>query len=316
MNAMRVTMTARTLHGRARLPPSRGVGGLACRLALPQSTLQRRDAFTLIELLVVIAIIALLAALLLPALSRAKMKAQGVACLSNERQINLSFRSSLDDGAGLMQPEIEAWELQAVGRPEGGWICPSAPLVEHPTNPRVPQAFPGTCQSAWSESDATLTPSRRVGSYSLNRWLFLASEIRNAAPYLQTNGLAAGWAQLWPDYFKSESGVGRPDYTPLLGDGVFSWACPRASDQPPRDLMPDWSNPNPGGAGAMRVFCIPRHGNRPSLVPHNWPISQSLPGAVNVSFFDGHAQPVQLDNLWQLYWHQDYKPPGKRPGLP
>ena len=31
---------------------------------------------------------------------------------------------------------------------------------------------------------------------------------------------------------------------------------------------------------------------------------------------DGHAQAVKLDNLWQLYWHKDYQPPAKRPGLP
>ena len=77
-------------------------------------------AFTLIELLVVIAIIAILAALLFPALARAKQKATGIACLNNTKQLVQAWIMYADDSEGLLVANREKNELN--GGSTDSWV--------------------------------------------------------------------------------------------------------------------------------------------------------------------------------------------------
>ncbi|MEY2430006.1 MAG: hypothetical protein QOJ40_2891 [Verrucomicrobiota bacterium] len=87
----------------------------------------RLRGFTLIELLVVIAIIAILAAMLLPALARAKQRAQSLSCMNNSRQLMLGWRLYADDNSDLLAPNDYPYLTPYFTAPNKdrlkSWVC-------------------------------------------------------------------------------------------------------------------------------------------------------------------------------------------------
>jgi prepilin-type processing-associated H-X9-DG protein len=142
----------------------------------------------------------------------------------------------------------------------------------------------------------------RTGSYAVNGWLTIRLWSSQAN---LTNGPTSA------RILHGEAGIEQVSATPVIGDGVALSSIPEASDPAPSNLF----DGDAGKGARMSQFCIPRHGSRPTSAPNPWPPGGRLPGAVNIGFYDGHAEPVPLEGLWQLYWHRGYTPT-TRPASP
>lgn len=244
--------------------------------------MRKRRGFTLIELLVVIAIIALLMAILMPALSRVKKQAQSVACMARLKSWGLMFKFYTDDYNGSFNP---GWDVPTGGerhlwmnalRPyyKDQWdmlLCPTAIRIDE-------QGVEGTFMAQTREVDTPGGGRHTFAfSYGINNW---------------TNNMTADRGDRKKEWFWKTTEVKGQNEIPVFADSTWHDGWPRHTDTP----IPfpwDFGARDTGTTNEINHHCIDRHN-----------------GWTNFLFMDWSVRHVGLKELWTLKWHKAFETDG------
>jgi len=237
--------------------------------------MRNRRGFTLIELLVVIAIIALLMAILMPALQRVKKQAQSVACMSRLKSWGLMFKFYTDDYDGSFNPGWNEGERALWMNALRPYYKDEWDLLKCPTATRVdPAGQQGTFMAMTRDVDLPGGGSYLYEfSYGINNW---------------TNAMTQDRGARLEEWFWKTTGVQGQYRIPVFADSTWHDGWPLASDEPAQ--MPhDFGGGNTGTTGEMNHHCIDRHN-----------------GWTNFLFMDWSVRHVGLKELWTLKWHRAF----------
>lgn len=261
-----------------------------------------KSGFTLVELLVVISIIALLLAILMPSLQKARAQAKKIMCRSNLKNIvTAASMYSQDYNGSLIEVrfknngrpediesgEVKYWfyqlrpylglkssdQLDTEKELEVGY-CPETKPQN--VDPRLQQVF-GSAKDYWKFLGAE-------GSYGLNIW---------ASIYI-LDGNTFNSDPVWNDFFWTTKLASVPSKAPLMGDCNWVGSFSKDTD----------AEPGVGGYTVAKgpqsfdhsVSTLGRH----CLDRHNM--------AVNMAFVDTHVKEVSLEELWTLKWNKTFTP--------
>lgn len=251
--------------------------------------MKKRKAFTLIELLVVIAIIALLLAILMPALGKVKEKGREIVCRSNLRTWMYSFTLYNNDYGDRFWPGFDStssttslWWMHVL-RPYFADIdevrcCPTATKVQYNYNGSNGPGYGKRPFMAWGilkDGGFWSNVDGDYGSYLANGWL---EDKWRIPAYKSVEG----------DFWRRSSAIKQPSKVPFMTEGQHMDAWPQPSDAPPSARDVSW------GSTQFARFLQDRHGGSQSML-----------------FADGSAVAVGLKELWTLKWHRNYDTQGK-----
>jgi prepilin-type N-terminal cleavage/methylation domain-containing protein len=252
----------------------------------------RRRGFTLIELLVVIAIIALLMAILMPALTKVKDQARQIGCIANLRQWNFVFNNYISDNDGKFYSGTNDkghWWIHQLEQNQQDWknnktwFCPTAmtPIWDE-AGVRKQSLHIDDAWGIYKEGNKTYkgttytaNPNGFAGSYGLNGYML---SIPKTGTFEGGLPPSEGYRDMY--------NVPNASQVPVLLDALRFDFWPQASYAPAMNEFEFWVE---GAQYNMARVCINRHR-----------------GFTSSSFLDWSVRRVGLKELWTLKWHRSF----------
>ena len=239
--------------------------------------MKRRKGFTLIELLVVIAVIALLMAILMPALARVKKQAKAIACQSNLHQWALVFKMYTAENDGYFW----SGDITGDGWKQYCWVQPLKPYHSDEAELRFcPMATKLRTEGGRDPFAAWDTRGDR-SSYGMNNW------VTNPRPGKEFIHAREATKDNWRNVYVVEGAAN----IPLFLDCAFVEGKPYDVAVPPEydgDIA-SWGV----SAQQMKRFCLNRHD-----------------GFTSSLFLDCSVRKIGLKELWTLKWHRSFNTAG------